>query len=76
MTYRGNFKARAQLELVWGNQVTINKAVHSIEFFDLIVELGSALGLWLGLSAVSLLDSIVEYWHVVFRVCGQKPAKK
>ena len=75
-TYRGNFKHRAQLELVWDDQVTINKAVHSIEFFDLIVELGSALGLWLGLSAVSLLDYVVEYWHVVSRVCGQKTANK
>ena len=65
MTYRGNFKEEALLELVWMNQVTIKKATHSIEFFDLVVELGSALGLWLGLSAVSLLDSLVIYWNRV-----------
>ncbi len=65
MTYRGNYKEGALLELVWMNQVTTQKATHSIEFFDLVVELGSALGLWLGLSAVSLLDYLVIYWHRV-----------
>ena len=41
---------------------TINKQtdVYSYDEFSLVVDLGSALGLWLGLSALSIFDSFID----------------
>lgn len=61
MTYRENFKENAQLEIVWSKNVVMTKSAYSFESFDLVVELGSSLGLWLGLSAINILDVILTY---------------
>ena len=44
--------------------------VYSYDEFDFVVDFGSALGLWLGLSCLSILDNILEtlmsiktYWR-------------
>lgn len=42
--------------------VSIHKAIYSFDIFMLTVELGSALGLWLGLSAISFLDFGMIFW--------------
>ena len=42
------------------NNVVILKDVYSYDLFNLVVDLGSALGLWLGLSALSIFDNILE----------------
>ena len=34
--------------------------VYSYDEFDFVVDFGSALGLWLGLSCLSILDNILE----------------
>ena len=40
--------------------VKVTKYVKSYGFFDLVVEVGSSLGLWIGLSALGLLDFFME----------------
>ena len=72
MTYRDNFKEKATLEIVWDKNVIKMKSTHSIDFFDLIVELGSALGLWLGLSALSLVDVFLTYWPRFVKIVNVK----
>jgi hypothetical protein len=62
MLYRDNYKANAQLEIVWHEKVLQTKASLSFDFFNLIVELGSALGLWLGLSAINFLDGLLTLY--------------
>ena len=39
--------------------------VYSYDQFDFVVDFGSALGLWLGLSCLSILDHILEMWMSV-----------
>ena len=68
MTYRDNFKEMALLEIIWDKNVIFTKSAHSIDFFDLVVELGSALGLWLGLSALSLLDLFLMHWPRILKI--------
>ena len=43
-----------------------------LNVFSLIVELGSALGLWLGMSAVGLLDIIIENWIGIHQAIAKK----
>ena len=50
----------ASLKINIQDEVTVYKEVHAYDMFDLVVDLGSALGLWLGLSALSILDSMIE----------------
>ena len=40
--------------------VKVTKFVKAYGLFDLVVEVGSSLGLWIGLSALGLLDFIME----------------
>ncbi len=46
--------------------------VYAYDMFSLVVDLGSALGLWLGLSALSIFDLIVDSYktakHVISMV--------
>ena len=44
---------------------TVHSQVYSYDIFSLTVDLGSALGLWLGLSCLSILDHILESWIVM-----------
>ena len=43
------------------NNVEILTDVYSYDLFNLVVDLGSALGLWVGLSALSIFDNILEF---------------
>ena len=44
------------VDIYWPIEVKVKTTAYSFDKFALIVELGSALGLWLGLSALSFLD--------------------
>ena len=57
-----NFPTHAVIQLMHEQQLKVLKTVYAYDGFSLIVELGSALGLWLGLSAIGMLDIII--------VCG------
>ena len=52
------------------------KTVCAYDGFSLIVELGSALGFWLGMSAISLLDIIMENWISVQHAFVNKTRKQ
>ena len=55
-----NFPKYSLLNVEFDKDVQVHKRVYSYDAFSLIVELGSALGLWVGLSALGLLDIIIE----------------
>ena len=55
-----NFPKYSLLNVKFDKNVQVYKRVYSYDAFSLIVELGSALGLWIGLSAIGLLDIIIE----------------
>ena len=46
----------------WG---TVHTQVYSYDLLSLTVDLGSALGLWMGLSCLSILDHILENWILI-----------
>ena len=52
------------------DNLPIHKAIYSFDIFMLTVELGSALGLWLGLSAISFLDFGLLFWLKISRGIG------
>ena len=49
------------VELSLNNEVVVNTAVIAYDMFSFVVDLGSALGLWLGLSALSIFDIILQF---------------
>ena len=59
-TFRANWKTRANLHLITKDSVTVHTDVYGYDIFSLVVDLGSALGLWLGLSALTIVDYIIE----------------
>ncbi len=44
-------------------QVNVYTLTYSYDAFSLAVEIGSALGLWLGMSAIGILDVIIDIWR-------------
>ena len=53
-TYKANYYNR--LELVFKKTVRVTKYLKAYTEFDLVVEIGSAMGLWIGLSILGVLD--------------------
>ena len=47
---------KSVVDIYWPSKVKVKTTAYSFDKFALIVELGSSLGLWLGLSALSFLD--------------------
>ena len=62
--------AFAKFEII--ETVKVSTDVYAYDMFSLVVDLGSALGLWLGLSALSIFDLIVDSYktakHVISMV--------
>lgn len=56
--WTGNDAAILQFNIL--DEVIVHTDTSAYDMFNLVVDLGSALGLWLGLSAVSIFDFIVE----------------
>ncbi len=59
--WTGNDAAILQFNIL--DDVTVHTATSAYDMFNLVVDLGSALGLWLGLSAVSIFDFTVELFY-------------
>ena len=53
-------------------EVEVHKTIYAYDIFNLIVELGSSLGLWMGMSAVGLLDILIESWASLQQVLATK----
>ena len=60
-----SYKGSAVVDLLINvNEVIVETDIYGYDAFNLIVDLGSALGLWLGLSALSIYDSIIEFYGI------------
>ena len=59
--YRSDRIDNAFFHYVFDNDVIVYTDAYAYEEFDLVVDLGSALGLWLGLSALSICDYIIHF---------------
>ena len=44
------------------DETLVHTDVYAYDVFSLVVDLGSSLGLWLGLSALSIFDTVVEFY--------------
>ena len=64
--YRSNYKSGGILDITFMKKVPVYTFIDSYGFFDLVVEAGSALGLWLGLSAIGIFDAmaLILLWSV------------
>ena len=65
---RGSFSNNLNesfIEVILKDEVLVHTDVHSYDGFSIIVEFGSALGLWLGLSALHIFNSILDYYIVL-----------
>ena len=68
--YLTNAINNAHIDIKVDEDVAVLTDVYSYDIFNLVVELGSALGLWLGFSALSLFDLSVMYLSFAKRKFG------
>ena len=59
--YLTNFLYNAHLDIRVEEEVAVITDVYSHDLFNLVVDFGSALGLWLGFSALSFIDYTVKF---------------
>ena len=64
--YNSNLLGRSWLNLKASTEVTVYTEVYGYDALSLIVDLGSAMGLWLGLSALSVLDYGLEAFDYIY----------
>ena len=69
-THSTNHRRYAGISFVTKEEVIVYKDTYSYDAFNLVVDIGSALGLWLGLSVMSIFDSFMDFcaWLAV-RIC-------
>ena len=64
------------VEISLNDEVVVHTAAIAYDMFNLVVDLGSALGLWLGLSALSIFDTILQvlgaHRKKIFMFLGKK----
>ena len=60
MLHVNNRQKESYVQLKMKEKINKQTDVYSYDEFSLVVDLGSALGLWLGLSALSIFDSILD----------------
>ena len=61
-THSTNNRKYAKMSFVTKGEVVVYKDTYSYDTFNLIVDIGSALGLWLGLSVLCIFDKFVEFY--------------
>ena len=78
MTMQLNYNLRRHIKkrlkqstmiISFAEAVTVFKDVYAYDGFNLVVDVGSALGLWLGLSALSIFDKILEFYNLSRSKC-------
>ena len=62
VSYMSKVLMKAGFETIIKDWATTHTQVYSYDILSLTVDLGSALGLWMGLSCLSILDHILENW--------------
>ena len=62
-------KKHTRLSIFTSEQVDVIKDTYSYDLFNLVVDIGSSLGLWLGLSALNIFDNFIIF-------CGWLSKKK
>ena len=62
VSYMSNYLNFAFLEARSTDWATVHTQVYSYDILSLTVDFGSALGLWLGLSCLSILHNVLENW--------------
>ena len=60
INHETNIKSWANVQFKFLDEVTVYTSTNAYDMFSLVVDLGSSLGLWLGLSALSMYDYILE----------------
>ena len=60
-----NAYEQAKLMYFFEEYINVYTEMYSYDIFSLIVDLGSALGLWLGLSAICILDNLFMVWNAM-----------
>ena len=68
--HRGEYLDYAYLEAKSKKWAAVHTQVYSYDIFSLTVDLGSALGLWMGLSCLSILDHILLNWINIKKYLG------
>ena len=67
MYHKKNYREYGEIHLMFDDEVTVYTLVDINGVFDLITDLGSALGLWLGLSALNLFDGFSTILHTLYK---------
>ena len=68
-TLKKSTKGKSEITLVFKSTVKVRKYVPAYTVFDLVVEVGSSLGLWIGLSALGVFDLLLEaYAHCLEKI--------
>ena len=66
--------------ILFDDSVKIMEEQSNYNEFDLMVEVGSSLGLWIGLSALGIFDLIFEVvhanWHKIVSKCQMLPRRR
>ena len=63
--HKSNYPHYGQILIQFNPTIEIKQEMYSYDVFALVVELGSALGLWIGLSALSLVDLFILYSGII-----------
>ena len=63
--YRANYPNYAYTKFKIMDEIVVYTDALAYDMFSLVVDLGSALGLWLGLSAISIFNTLLELWSVI-----------
>ncbi len=67
MYHKKNYRKFGEIHLIFDDEVTVHTLADIKGLFDLVTDLGSALGLWLGLSALNLFDGFNTILHTLYK---------
>ena len=60
---------KANIQINFGTTVKMKKSIIAYNHFDLLVEVGSCIGLWFGLSVLGIFDLIIPVTKFLKNIC-------